>query len=146
MVVTVKTKSFGGLLTEMIGLDNTGAITGVKVTAENEQFTSFPYVFLLGAAVMIIGMLVVRIFVKEPSSLEEVAANNQYADEKAAKKRIEKLEKKYQDVIEKYKVFARVSPEHKVEIVKAFDEFISLVRSSPYLSIIYGKDLVYDCK
>ena len=61
-------------------------VTGVKVTAENEQFTSFPYVFLLGAAVMIIGMLVVRIFVKEPSSLEEVAANNQYADEKAAKK------------------------------------------------------------
>lgn len=62
------------------------AVTGVKVTAENEQFTSFPYVFLLGAVVMIIGMLVVRIFVKEPSSLEEVAANNQYADEKAAKK------------------------------------------------------------
>ncbi len=62
------------------------ATTGVKVTAENEQFTSFPYVFLLGAVVMVIGMLVVRIFVKEPSSLEEVAANNQYADEKAAKK------------------------------------------------------------
>ena len=61
-------------------------VTGVKVTAENEQFTSFPYVFLLGAAVMIIGMLVVRIFVKEPSSLEDVAAKNQYADEKAAKK------------------------------------------------------------
>ena len=61
-------------------------VTGVKVTAENEQFTSFPYVFLLGAAVMVIGMLVVRIFVKEPSSLEEVAANNQYEDEKAAKK------------------------------------------------------------
>ena len=62
------------------------ATTGVKVTAENEQFTSFPYVFLLGAVVMVIGMLVVRIFVKEPSSLEEVAAKNQYADEKAAKK------------------------------------------------------------
>ena len=62
------------------------AATGVKVTTENEQFTSFPYVFLLGAAVMVIGMLVVRIFVKEPSSLEEVAANNQYMDEKAAKK------------------------------------------------------------
>ena len=62
------------------------AVTGVKVTAENEQFTSFPYVFLLGAIVMVIGMLVVRIFVKEPSSLEEVAANNQYMDEKAAKK------------------------------------------------------------
>ena len=86
MVVTVKTKSFGGLLTEMIGLDNTGAITGVKVTAENEQQTSFPYVFLLGAVVMVIGMIVVRVFVHEPSSLEDVAANNQAADEKAAKK------------------------------------------------------------
>ncbi len=61
-------------------------VTGIKVTAENEQQTSFPYVFLLGAIVMILGMLVVRIFVKEPSSLEEVAANNQYADEKAKKK------------------------------------------------------------
>ena len=60
--------------------------TGVKVTAENEQQTSFPYVFLLGAIVMIIGMLVVRVFVHEPSSLQDVAANNQAADEKAAKK------------------------------------------------------------
>lgn len=33
MVITVVTKSFGGALTEMIGIDNTGAITGVKVTA-----------------------------------------------------------------------------------------------------------------
>lgn len=36
MVVTVKSKSFGGLLTEMIGIDNTGAITGVKVTAHGD--------------------------------------------------------------------------------------------------------------
>ncbi len=61
-------------------------VTGTKVTSENEQFTSFPYVFLLGAIVMIIGMIVVRITVKEPSSLEEVAVKNQAADEKAAKK------------------------------------------------------------
>lgn len=33
MVVTVETKSFGGIMTEMIGLDANGAITGVKVTA-----------------------------------------------------------------------------------------------------------------
>lgn len=33
MVITVQTKSFGGLLTEMIGIDEKGAITGVKVTA-----------------------------------------------------------------------------------------------------------------
>ena len=61
-------------------------VTGVKVTAENEQSTSFPYVFLLGAVVMVLGMLVVRVFVKEPSSLEDVAAANQEADEKAKKK------------------------------------------------------------
>lgn len=33
MVVTVESSSFGGLLTEMVGIDSTGAITGVKVTA-----------------------------------------------------------------------------------------------------------------
>jgi len=33
MVVTVKSASFGGLLTEMVGIDANGAITGVKVTA-----------------------------------------------------------------------------------------------------------------
>lgn len=32
MVITVVTKSFGGALTEMIGIDSNGAITGVKVT------------------------------------------------------------------------------------------------------------------
>lgn len=36
MVVTVETKSFGGLLTEMIGIDDTGAITGVKVTSHSD--------------------------------------------------------------------------------------------------------------
>ncbi len=36
MVVTVETKSFGGILTEMIGLDANGAITGVKVTAHGD--------------------------------------------------------------------------------------------------------------
>ncbi|HKK94765.1 MAG TPA: FMN-binding protein [Anaerovoracaceae bacterium] len=32
MVVTVKSKSFGGLLTTMIGIDDAGAITGIKIT------------------------------------------------------------------------------------------------------------------
>ena len=36
IVVTVETKSFGGLLTEMVGIDATGAITGVKVTAHSD--------------------------------------------------------------------------------------------------------------
>ena len=32
MVVTVKTNSYGGVLTAMVGIDKDGAITGVKVT------------------------------------------------------------------------------------------------------------------
>ena len=70
------------------------AITGVAVDANNEQFTSFPYVFLIGAIVMVIGMVVVRLFVHEPSSkLEVIAENNRVAEEKAAKK-AEKAAKK----------------------------------------------------
>ena len=36
MVVTVSTKSFGGALIEMIGIDGDGKITGVKVTAHGD--------------------------------------------------------------------------------------------------------------
>ena len=36
MVVTVQSSSFGGLLTEMIGIDKDGAITGVQVTAHDD--------------------------------------------------------------------------------------------------------------
>ncbi len=36
MVVTVQSASFGGLLTEMIGIDSEGSITGVKVTAHGD--------------------------------------------------------------------------------------------------------------
>ena len=36
MVITVKTKSFGGILTEMVGIDADGAITGVKVTEHGD--------------------------------------------------------------------------------------------------------------
>lgn len=69
-------------------------ITGVKITVENEQFTSFPYVFLIGAAVMIIGMLVVRLCVKEPSSkLELIAESNIAAEEKANKKAAKEAKK-----------------------------------------------------
>ena len=75
-------------------------VTNTKVTAVNEQSTSFPYVFLVGAVVMIIGMLVVRTFVKEPSSKIEIeAARNQALDEKAqlkAEKEAKKAAKKEQ--------------------------------------------------
>ena len=36
MVVTVNTSSFGGILTEMVGIDADGAITGVKVTNHSD--------------------------------------------------------------------------------------------------------------
>ena len=38
MVVTVQSASFGGLLTEMIGIDSEGSITGVKVTAHESGY------------------------------------------------------------------------------------------------------------
>ncbi len=76
----------------IVGLIYTG-FTGVKITTENEQI-AFPYVFLLGAIVMIIGMLVVLFFVKEPSSkLEAVAEHNRAVDE-AARLKAEKEAKK----------------------------------------------------
>ncbi len=70
--------------------------TGVQVTTENEQVT-FPYVFLTGAVVMIIGMLVILFFVKEPSSkLEAVADRNKAADEVARAKEAKKAAKEAQ--------------------------------------------------
>ncbi len=72
-------------------------VTQSQVTIDNEQSTTFPYVFLVGGIVMIIGMLVVRAFVKEPSSkLEVEAAKNQALEEKAqldAEKAAKKAEK-----------------------------------------------------
>ena len=84
----------GGIVAAVYAL-----VTGIKVTAENEQTTSFPFVFLVGAIVMIAGMLVIRFFVNEPSSLVEVAAKNQVAEEKAkakAEKEAKKEERKNQ--------------------------------------------------
>ena len=79
--------------------------TGLSQTQiKNDEIVSFPYVFAIGAVIMLIGMLVILFCVKEPSSkLEAVAERNQAIDaaaqakaEKAAKKavRLEKSEKK----------------------------------------------------
>ena len=83
----------GGIVTAIYTL-----VTKVEVTPENEQTTIFSHVFLVGAVVMLVGMLVVRLFVKEPSSkLEAVSARNQALDEEAkyeAEKEAKKAEKK----------------------------------------------------
>lgn len=72
------------------------AITKVEISNANENLT-FPYVFLTGAFVMVIGMLVLLFFVKEPSSkLEAIAAQNQAMDaaaKAAAEKEARKAEK-----------------------------------------------------
>ena len=61
-------------------------LTGIEITTENETI-AFPYVFLTGSVVMVIGMLVIMFCVKEPSSkLEDIGERNRAADEKAAKK------------------------------------------------------------
>lgn len=78
------------------------AITGVAINSSNEE-RIFPYVFLVGSAVMIIGMLVVILKVKEPDSrLKEIAEQNMEMDavarakaEKEARRR-EKLQRKAQ--------------------------------------------------
>ncbi len=67
--------------------------TGIEVTAENEQI-AFPYVFLTGSIVMIIGMLVILFCVKEPSSKLEVRGAQNRAADAAARAKAEKEAKK----------------------------------------------------
>lgn len=67
------------------------AVTGISSkSADFDEYNTFPYVFLLGAVIMIIGMLVILFCVKEPDSRIQVKAeNNQIADE-ATKRKAEK--------------------------------------------------------
>lgn len=74
---------------------------GVEVTAVNEEII-YPYVFLIGSVVMVIGMLVLLFFVKEQdTSIAVKAQRNQASQEKsdkAARKAQEKAEKKAEKV------------------------------------------------
>ena len=59
--------------------------TKEQITAD--ETLSFPYVFIIGSIVMVIGMLVLLFFVKEQdTSIRVKGAANQYADEKAKRK------------------------------------------------------------
>ncbi len=76
------------------------AITKTHIGIENEQLI-FPYVFLTGSIVMVIGMLVVLTCVKEPSSkLEAIGEANRAADE-AARRKAEKEAKKAEKLARK---------------------------------------------
>lgn len=73
-----------------------GAVTGLPSDQIAEE-DYFPYVFLIGSIIMLLGMLVLLFFVKEPDSRLTVAAEkNMVADEKArrqAEKEARKAEK-----------------------------------------------------
>ena len=59
--------------------------TKEQITAD--ETLSFPYVFIIGSIIMVIGMLVLLFFVKEQdTSIRAKGAANQYADQKARKK------------------------------------------------------------
>lgn len=64
------------------------SITGIdSKSVAFDEYDTFPYVFLLGAIVMILGMLVILFFVKEPDSRIQIKAEkNQVADEAAQRK------------------------------------------------------------
>lgn len=64
------------------------AVTGIsKQSVNDNELQIFPYVFLLGSIVMIIGMLIVLFFVKEPDSRIKVQSQlNQQADDDAKRK------------------------------------------------------------
>lgn len=87
-----------GMVAGTIAIALCGLFTGLSSEQiKADETVSFPYVFAIGSVVMIIGMLVVRFFVKEPDSRIEVKAEaNAYADakaKKAAEKEAAKAEK-----------------------------------------------------
>lgn len=58
-----------------------------KAEIKADETVSFPYVFIVGSLVMIIGMLVLLFFVKEEDTSIRIKGDaNQYADQKALKK------------------------------------------------------------
>ena len=58
-----------------------------KAEIKADETVSFPYVFIVGSLVMVIGMLVLLFFVKEEDTSIRIKGDvNQYADQKALKK------------------------------------------------------------
>ena len=77
-----------GMVAGTIGIALCTLIAGYsKAEIKADETVSFPYVFIVGSLVMIIGMLVLLFFVKEEdTSIQIKADKNQYADAKALKK------------------------------------------------------------
>ncbi len=70
-------------------------VTGLDSKSPDfDEYPTFPYVFLLGAIIMIIGMLVVLFFVKEPDSRIKLQAEMNRSADEAAKREAEKAARK----------------------------------------------------
>ena len=78
------------------------AVNGVDSKAETfDEYDTFPYVFLLGAVIMIIGMLVILFFVKEPDSRIQIKGDMNRASDMNAKKQAEKQARKEEKLARK---------------------------------------------
>ncbi len=77
-----------GMVAGTIGIALCTLIAGYsKAEIKADETVSFPYVFIVGSLVMIIGMLVLLFFVKEEdTSIRIKGDTNQYVDQKALKK------------------------------------------------------------
>lgn len=84
-----------GMVAGTIGIALCTIFTGyTKTQIKADETVSFPYVFAIGSVVMIVGMLVVLFFVKEPDSRIKLQGEmNNIADE-AARRKAEKEAKK----------------------------------------------------
>ncbi len=81
-------RSAVGMVAGTIGIALCTLFAGYsKAEIKADETVSFPYVFIVGSLVMIIGMLVLLFFVKEEdTSIRIKGDTNQYADQKALKK------------------------------------------------------------
>ncbi|NLA77360.1 MAG: SLC45 family MFS transporter [Clostridiales bacterium] len=86
----------GGLIGMLAGTIVIAVYTAVTGIAKEslDEFATFPYVFLTGSVVMIIGMLVLLFFVKEPDSRLKTVADQKMAQDAAAQRAAEKAAKK----------------------------------------------------
>lgn len=77
-----------GMVAGTIAVALCGLIGGYsQAQIKADETLSFPYVFIIGSVVMILGMLVLLFFVKEQdTSIKLKGEANQYADEKAKRK------------------------------------------------------------
>ena len=93
----------GGLIGMLAGSIVTAVYLTVKgLTKESagyDEFSTFPFVFALGAVVMIVGMLVLRFFVKEEDSRllsADILASRSEEERRAAEKEAKRLKKEEQ--------------------------------------------------